>query len=29
VGVGGVGAADPRLGPGWRVTYVQAISQQS
>lgn|GEM_PF-504388 len=29
VGVGRVGAADPRLGPGWRVTYVQAISQQS
>lgn len=29
VGVGRVGAADPRLGPGWRVTYVQAISQES
>jgi hypothetical protein len=29
VGVGRVSAADPRLGPGWRVTYVQAISQQS
>jgi hypothetical protein len=29
VGVGHVAAADPRLGPGWRVTYVQAISQQS
>jgi hypothetical protein len=29
VGIGRVGAADPRLGPGWRVTYVQAISQQS
>jgi hypothetical protein len=29
VGVGRVGAADPRLGPGWRLTYVQAISQQS
>ena len=29
VGVRRVGAADPRLGPGWRVTYVQAISQQS
>jgi hypothetical protein len=29
VGVGRSGAADPRLGPGWRVTYVQAISQQS
>jgi hypothetical protein len=22
-------SADPQLGPGWRVTYVQAISQQS
>lgn len=29
VGVRGVSAADPQLGPGWRVTYVQAISQQS
>lgn len=29
VGVRRVGAADPRLGPGWRVTYIQAISQQS
>lgn len=29
VGVGRVSAADPRLGPGWRVTYIQAISQQS
>jgi hypothetical protein len=29
VGVGRVGAADPRLGPGWRATYIQAISQQS
>jgi hypothetical protein len=29
VGVGRVSAADPRLGPGWRVTYVQTISQQS
>jgi len=29
VGVRRVGAADPRLGPGWRVTYVQAISQRS
>lgn len=29
VGVGRVAAADPRLGPGWRVTYLQAISQQS
>lgn len=29
VGVGSVSAADPRLGPGWRVTYVQTISQQS
>jgi hypothetical protein len=28
VGVGRVSAADPRLGPGWRVTYVQTISQQ-
>ncbi len=29
VGLRRVSAADPRLGPGWRVTYVQAISQQS
>jgi hypothetical protein len=29
VGVQRAGTADPRLGPGWRVTYVQAISQQS
>jgi len=29
VGVGRVSAADPRLGPGWRITYVQTISQQS
>ena len=29
VGVRRVASADPRLGPGWRVTYVQAISQQS
>ena len=29
VGVGKVSAADPRLGPGWRVTYVQTISQRS
>jgi len=29
VGVRRVGAADPQLGPGWRVTYIQAISQQS
>ena len=29
VGVRRVSAADPRLGPGWRVTYVQAISQRS
>ena len=29
VGVGRVSAADPRLGPGWRVTYVQTISQRS
>jgi len=29
VGVGRVSAADPRLGPGWRITYVQSISQQS
>jgi hypothetical protein len=29
VGVRPVSAADPRLGPGWRITYVQAISQQS
>jgi len=29
VGVRRADTADPRLGPGWRVTYVQAISQQS
>lgn len=29
VGVRRVSAADPQLGPGWRVTYVQSISQQS
>lgn len=29
VGVRRVASADPRLGPGWRVTYVQAISQES
>ncbi|HEU5105552.1 MAG TPA: conjugal transfer protein [Solirubrobacterales bacterium] len=29
VGIGRVSAADPRLGPGWRVTYVQTISQRS
>ncbi|HEX7244022.1 MAG TPA: conjugal transfer protein [Solirubrobacterales bacterium] len=29
VGVRRVSSSDPRLGPGWRVTYVQAISQQS
>jgi hypothetical protein len=29
VGLRRVSAADPQLGPGWRVTYVQAISQQS
>lgn len=29
VGLRRVGAVDPRLGPGWRVTYVQVISQQS
>lgn len=29
VGVQRSGTTDPRLGPGWRVTYVQAISQQS
>lgn len=29
VGIRRVAAADPRLGPGWRVTYVQAISQES
>jgi hypothetical protein len=29
VGVRRSTATDPQLGPGWRVTYVQAISQQS
>jgi Conjugative transposon protein TcpC len=29
VGVGRVSVSDPRLGPGWRVTYVQTISQRS
>lgn len=29
VGVRRVTSADPRLGPGWRVTYIQAISQES
>lgn len=29
VGVGRVIAGDPQIGPGWRVTYVQTISQQS
>jgi len=29
VGVRRGEATDPQLGPGWRVTYVQAISQQS
>ncbi len=29
IGVRRVAAANPQLGPGWRVTYVQAISQQS
>jgi hypothetical protein len=29
VGLRRVAAANPQLGPGWRVTYVQAISQQS
>lgn len=29
VGVRRVSAADPQLGPGWRITYIQAISQQS
>lgn len=29
VGVRRVSVVDPQLGPGWRVTYVQSISQQS
>lgn len=29
VGVVRVDASDPRLGPGWRITYVQTVSQQS
>lgn len=29
VGVRRITAVDPRLGPGWRVTYVQTLSQES
>lgn len=29
VGLRRVEASDPRIGPGWRVTYVQTISQES
>lgn len=29
VGMRRVSSSDPQLGPGWRVTYVQTISQQS
>ncbi|HWC48428.1 MAG TPA: conjugal transfer protein [Solirubrobacterales bacterium] len=29
IGLRRVGSAEPALGPGWRVTYFQAISQQS
>jgi hypothetical protein len=29
VGVRKVTSSDPQLGPGWRITYIQTISQQS